>query len=650
MLQIVPHLARISFVALFIGLLAVPVQATTRSGPVDPVEVEAFFDGVIVDQLEQYNIPGATLAVVRDGELLLAKGYGYADLEQRSAVDPARTLFRIGSVSKLVTWTAVMQLVEQGLLDPDADVNSYLDFTIPSTFPEPVTLAHLMTHTPGFEELDMGLFVLSEEEMYPLGAYLKQRMPARIYPSGEVSAYSNYGTALAGYIVERVSGESFDAYAEQHIFTPLEMNRSTYRQSLPAALAGDLASGYGFHNGLYVRGGFEYINGYPAGSMSATATDMAAFMIAHLQEGRYGDTTILQPATAQEMHRRHYTSDPRLHGMAYGFWERNVNGQRVILHNGDTFLYHSALYLLAEENTGLFVAYSGDIGSQAADKLLQAFMDHYYPAPAPAVLAPPAGAATRSAPYSGEYHLARVNSSSIEKIIRILGPAEISTTPEGDLLLAMGTTEPYTEIEPGLFRHQSRDDLLVFQTGSDGTTRLMLDGSAPVTLVKAPWYATSTFTGLLLLLALFFFFTSSTGWLIVALRAWWQGTRRPVPLPARLARGLATLFGLLLAAFLIGFLSVMSDVHPAYDVPRAYFGIPSALNVVMMVPWLLATTVVGLAFFTVTGWLGAGNEGRPYWSLPGRLHYTLLTMMALAVMSSLWYWNFLAVPGWLLLS
>jgi CubicO group peptidase (beta-lactamase class C family) len=641
-LAIAPHLVRISFIALIVGLLAAPVQATTPNGPVDPVELEAFLDGVMADQLESYHIPGATLTVVRDGELLLAKGYGYADLEQHTTVDPAHTLFRIGSVSKLVTWTAVMQLVEQGLLDLHTDVNDYLDFTIPATFPEPITLAHLMTHTPGFEELDMGLFVLSQEETYPLGDYVKQRLPGRIYPAGEVSAYSNYGTALGGYIVERVTGEPFAAYAEQHIFMPLGMNRSTYRQPLPSALAGDLAGGYGFHDDRYVRGDFEYIIGYPVGSMSATATDMAAFMMAHLQEGQYGDTTILKPATVQEMHRRQYTADPRLHGMAYGFWERNVNDRRVLLHNGDTFLFHTALYLLPEENLGLFVSYNGDVASQAADKLWQEFMDHYYPVPVPAELVATAGATARIAPYSGEYHLARVNESSIEKIIRILGTAQVSATPEGDLLLTMGMPELYTEVEQGVFRHQLRDDLLIFQTGSDGSRRLMLDGSAPVTLVKAPWYATSTFTGLLLLFALIFFVVSIIGWFTIAVRIWQRETRQP--LAGQLARGLTILFGLSFTAFLLGFLSVMGDVDPAYGTPRIYFGTVSALNNVMLLPWLLAATFAGMSIFTALAWVGTGNKGVPYWGLSGQLHYTALTVTALAVMGSLWYWNCLGGP------
>jgi CubicO group peptidase (beta-lactamase class C family) len=644
MVGITSHLVRLTLIVLVAGLLAAPVHATTHTGPIDPVELEAFLDGVMAAHLESYHIPGAMLAVVGNGELLLAKGYGYADLEQRTPVEPARTLFRPGSTSKLITWTAVMQLVEQGRLDLHADVNGYLDFTIPATFPEPVTLAHLMTHTPGFEDVGEDLFVLSVEEMHALGDYLKQRVPARVFPPGEVGAYSNYGTALAAYIVERVAGESFAEYVENHIFAPLGMQRSTFRQPLPAELADDLAGGYGFHNGLYVRGGFEFVVPYPAGSMSATATDMAAFMIAHMQEGRYADTTILQPATVQEMHRRQYTADPRLHGMAYGFWEQHVNGRRILNHSGDTFLFHSGLYLAPEENVGIFVSYNGSGGGQARDLLLRAFMDRYYPAAPPAPLTPPADAAARIAPYAGEYHLSRANYSTVEKFVRLLMPAQVSATPEGHLLLAFpGRTEPYTEVEAGLFRHSLREELLVIQTRPDGSIWLLLDGEAPFSFFKVPWYATSTLTGLLLLLTLLLFIGSSIGWLTGALRGWRRGTARLWP--AWLARWLAALFGLIFLIFLLGFLRVMGDIDPAYGVPRFFFGAPLVLDVILWLPWLLAIAAAGLALFTFMAWLGAGNEGRPYWSLAGRLHYTALAVTALAVMGSLWFWNFLAITG-----
>jgi len=267
----------------------------------DPDELEAFVDGVIYSQMDEHNIVGATLSIVQDGEITLSKGYGYADKENKVPVDPAKTLFRPGSTSKLFTWTAVMQLVEQGFIDLDADINEYLDFEIPDELygwdeagsPGPITMAHLLTHTPGFEDKGEGLIVLTTEEMLTLEDYLKKNIPARVFPPGEVMAYSNYGTSLAGYIVELVTGIPFAEYVEKNIYEPLGMEQSTFRQPLPDELEPHTAGGYNFFNGTYHRGSFEYISSLPAGSMSSTAEDLARFMIAHLQKGRYEDTRIL---------------------------------------------------------------------------------------------------------------------------------------------------------------------------------------------------------------------------------------------------------------------------------------------------------------------------------------------------------------------
>ena len=195
----------------------------------DAAELETFFDGLMTAQLAAAHIPGATVAVVAEGEVLLAKGYGYADWEQRTPVRGDQTLFRPGSISKLFTWTAVMQLVEAGEIELDADVNTYLDFELPATYPEPITLYDLMAHTPGFEDQGTGLFLRDPADLPPLETYLKENVPARVYPPGEIGAYSNYGSAVAGYIVERVSGEPFEDYIARHILEPLGMTRSTFR-------------------------------------------------------------------------------------------------------------------------------------------------------------------------------------------------------------------------------------------------------------------------------------------------------------------------------------------------------------------------------------------------------------------------------------
>ncbi len=204
------------------SLIATPAHAQTHMLG-NPAEVENFFDGLMAAQLTSTHAPGATVAVVKDGKLLFAKGYGFADLDKRTPVLADKTLFRVVSVSKLFTWTAVMQLVERNKLDLSADVNTYLDFKIPNTFPQPITLANLMSHSPSFEELGIGVFVRTAAEVAPLREYLVNNMPKRVRPPSQVSAYSNYGAALAGYIVARAAGMPFEDYVAANILKPLGM-------------------------------------------------------------------------------------------------------------------------------------------------------------------------------------------------------------------------------------------------------------------------------------------------------------------------------------------------------------------------------------------------------------------------------------------
>lgn len=614
------------------ALLSTPATAQSENS-IDPVDLETFMDGLMAAHLESHHIPGAALAIVQGDRILLAKGYGYADLKARTPVDPERTLFRPGSTSKLVTWTAVMQLVEQGRLDLNADVNAYLDFPIPATFPEPITLAHLLAHTPGFEDIGEGLFVLSADELLTLEAYLKRHLPARVFPPGQVSAYSNYGTALAGYIVQRVTGEPFESYVEKHIFEPLGMTASTFRQPLPAQLAPHLAGGYFYDNGVYRTGGFEFISATPAGAMSAPALDMARFMMAHLQNGRLGDARILQEETAQRMHSQLFTPDPRLDGMAHGFMTMTVNGRRILHHAGDTPLFHTGLFLVPEEGVGLYVSYNALGGALVRDALFRAFMDRYFPASFTPVN-PPADAAQRAAQYVGEYHAARANYTTIEKVLQLLQPTLVQLTDEGTVRIFIGgRAETYAEVEPGFFRHSERQDRLLFQKDAAGRIWLHFNDFTPFTSYKAPWYATFSFTGLLVGGALLMTLLSTFGW-VVAFAAR-RGAGRS-PFIAGLARWTAGLFGVALAAFLLMLMGVLGDIHPDYGVPRIFFGEPPLLSALLLLPTAIALFALGMAFFTVLSWL------RRYWGWFSRLHYTALTLLALGVVWVLWHWNFLA--------
>src|SRR4051794_37659313 len=284
--------------------------------PLTAEDVNSWLDGFIPYAIARGDIPGGVVVVVKDGQVLTERGYGYSNVAKKTKVDPKNTLFRPGSISKLFTWTALMQQVEQGKVDLNADVNKYIDFKIPPYQGKPVRVIDLMTHTPGFEEAVKDLITLNEKDAVPFDALLKRWVPNRIYAPGTTPAYSNYGASLAGYIVQRVSGEPFDAYVARHIFAPLGMQHATFTQPLPAGLKPLMSEGY--VSGKDKPYGYEFVSAAPAGSLAATGEDMGRFMIAHLQNGEYNGQRILQPATAQLMHSRANTPFPHLDGMAHG--------------------------------------------------------------------------------------------------------------------------------------------------------------------------------------------------------------------------------------------------------------------------------------------------------------------------------------------
>src|SRR5882757_9311572 len=214
------------------------------SHALDAADLATFMDALVPYAVQRGSIAGGLLVVVKDGRILFAKGYGYADVDKRIPVVADQTLFRPGSVSKLFTWTAVMQLVGAGKLDLDHDVNEYLDFKIPPKFGQPFTLRHLLTHTPGFEDGISEAFVKRQEQLVPLRDYMMKHMPERIFPPGKLVAYSNYGASLAGYIVQRISGEPYANYIANHILEPLGMQHSTFVQPLPPDLQAHMSNGY----------------------------------------------------------------------------------------------------------------------------------------------------------------------------------------------------------------------------------------------------------------------------------------------------------------------------------------------------------------------------------------------------------------------
>jgi CubicO group peptidase (beta-lactamase class C family) len=455
----------------------VPAQAASGAHEMTAADVEAFLDGLVPLQIKQDDIAGVTISVVKDGKLLFAKGYGYADVEKKKPVSAQETLFRPGSISKLFTWTAVMQLFEQGKLDLDRDVNDYLDFKIPDAFGKPITLKHIMTHTPGFEEQIKDLFRTDATKLN-LGEYLKTHIPARIYPPGTVPAYSNYATAVAGYIVERVSGKPFDEYVAENILKPLNMTHSTFKQPLPSELAPFMSNGYRL--GSDAPQAFEVINPFPAGSLSSSATDMAQFMMAHLADGQLGNVTILKPETARLMHSRLFALDDAANAMCYGFYEESRNGHRIIGHGGDTIYFHSDLHLVLDQQLGFFVSYNSggrNGGGSGRVNLWNAFLDRYYPYAATA--ASSATAKDDAKAVSGTYILSRRAERSFLKTAALVSQFTVSPVGDGDIETpqlpgANGKPKRWQGIGSMTFLERDGQDKLIFKPDQSGRMQMIL--------------------------------------------------------------------------------------------------------------------------------------------------------------------------------
>ena len=377
-------------IGLFALLIAATVPSPIHASPkIEQVytlpserlnSLEDFVDGVMAQQIATREVAGAVVTVVHESKILLSRGYGYADIDKGVEVDPQRTLFRPGSVSKMFTWTALMQQVELGRIDLNADINTYLDFSIPSFEGQPIRVRDLITHSPGMSDVG-GITAPSLDKVVPYSDWLKSNIPQRLWPANTEISYSNYGTVLAGFMVERVSGERFPDYVERHVFGPLGMKSTSFREPLPEALAAEMATGYRFENGRMIAEPFELFSPVmPAGSASSTAPDMAKFMNMMLNNGAAKSVRILKPESVALLMRNSLANAPGIPGMAHGFFVVREAGPRLMGHGGNTGDFHSNMILAPELKLGFFISHTGGQGSYGGrTELTEALIGRLFP-------------------------------------------------------------------------------------------------------------------------------------------------------------------------------------------------------------------------------------------------------------------------------
>ena len=621
---IVGVLSIIATAFLFIGE-AVYKPILSLAQPQEAAELETFIDGLMTAQLEEYQIPGSVVVVVQDGEVSLAKGYGYANVERQLKVDPETSMFRIASISKLFIYTAVMQLVEEGKLELDTPIVDYLSSAGMSTegIAERTTIKHLMTHTAGFEYVMSGSYSRDAEDMRPLGAIIIEQLPAQIRPPGTLAAYSNSGIGLLGLIVEIASGMTWTDYIGAHILEPLDMTHTTGRQPVPDDLVESLVTGYRLAGGDQQAQDFIFVPLGPAGGMSASGLDMAQFMLAHLQEGE----GILEPETTRTMHTTLFQHDPRLPGMAYGFFESQHGGQHIIGHSGtlpNNFI--SDMWLVPEHDLGIFLSYNSGRGMMAQIAFAKAFFDHYFPH----ALAPSLSLEAEELSHlTGTYRSTLINLTTPEKFNNLTQSMIVNLGDNGNLQL-FSLVMPPMEVEPlgeGLFRDINTGERVVIAE-RDGLRHVFVENWPDHAFIEIAWYETPQFHVLLLLVALLVFLS-----VIIASARSAYVRRRLEETPKafeRWARITALVMSLLFFAFIIA--QVVSTIV------GTLFGLPAYLtviNTVLPVAVILAFVTV---IFAVLAW------SRRTWGLGARLHYSLVALVGLSLVGQLTYFNLLTVP------
>ncbi len=626
-------------------------------------DVGAFLDGIVPVQLERDDVAGAVVAIVKDGKELFAQGYGYADVAKRTPVSVDNTLFRPGSISKLFTWTAVMQLVEQGKLNLDHDVNDYLDFKIPATFPQPITLRNIMTHTSGFAETAKDLILTDPKDLTPLRTYLVTHMPTRIFPPGVTPAYSNYATSMAGYIVQRVSGMPFDDYINEKIFQPLNMRHTTFVQPLPDNLKPLISNGYRLASSPPAK--FELVQAWPAGSVSISAMDMTHFMLAHLQNGEYNGARILRPETAQEMHSRQFAPHPAMNGMALGFYEESRNGHRIFGHGGDTVYFHSDLHLIPDAGIGFFVSYNslGKGGGSARTELWQKFLDRYLPYTPPSQ--PTAATAVQDGRLvSGLYMSSRRLEGNVLEATSFLGEMKVASDTQGivssdELKDFAGQPKKFREVGPLLYQSENGQERLAFKRDANGRLYAAVDYPFMI-FQRVGLLASKTFNYFVLFTSVGVALLTVLLWPVAALIRRHYGRKlilRPRERWLRVAVRLICIIDLVFLACLIVLVSNTSDVtvFSSHLDPKLHFlqvlGVIGALGALIAVynaveAWRTRSSAPGTTASTATAAVPPDRTAPVFTT--GQFEWVwsrvFATFIALACIGLAWfflYWNML---------
>ncbi|MEG0255933.1 serine hydrolase domain-containing protein [Vagococcus sp.] len=617
---------------LLIVIVGQKVDAVESTKLDNEKNVAEFVDKEMTRNVEKFHIPGAVISVVKDEKLIYSNGYGMANIKEKQKADANNSMFRIASTTKLFTWTAVMQLVEQGKIDLDTDINTYLkEVKIPDTFKKSITMRDLMTHTAGFEEGGVGYQITTDEKKLneTISDTLKKHPLARIRPAGETASYSNYGATLAGLIVEDVSGMSYEDYIQKNIFDVLNMTHATVVEPLPDKYLSNQVIGYNYENKQFVPGIPTYEGGFsPAGAGTVSANDMAKFMLAHLNKGSLNNKQILKKQTTDLMHQTAFRFDKRLPGSTLGFQEGEINGQKTISHAGADVTFITDLILVPEQKVGIFLSFSGGQADEALGSMKSEFFNHFYPLD---IKKEPQFIKTSEeelANYTGSYKFTRRNISHIDKFFSLLTEMTVSQE-EGQLTIGQGKEQEFfKKIAPNLFQQVGGQQKLVFKTDKTGkATSMLLDFMPDMPLEKTKfWDQSKVWLTLLGIATVIFIVTILT--MLVRVRKFKTASKYS-----------KRLYGLLAATASVSLLTLVLTVTQVLnmDALKRLSEITLSLKLFLILPIVVVMLCISLLVKSAFIWY------RQEYSFVYRILITFVVAASIILSTFFFYWNLL---GW----
>lgn len=617
-------------------LPAIPVHAT----PEWQSKLEPFVDGLVTTIMDQSAVAGAVVTVVSSDRVLLSKGYRIADATTSTTVDPEVHRFPVASITKVFTAIAILQLAEEGKLSLDDSIRQHLDGIELDDRLGAITIAHLLSHTAGFEERDLGYIALAPElPARSRAEQLSAVLPRQVRPPGDAIAYSNAGYALLGEIVAQVSGQAYEDYVKEHVLWPLGMTRSGFLVQ-PAteethAGAGEAASSEPVRSHVWTSGRYVPTNHPPmqahhaaSGGLAASANDMGRFLQAQLRQGRLGATQALTPALVDRLRAPAYPDRPEFAARALGYWIESWAGRTVFVHGGTALGVHSIIAVVPSLDVAVFVAANSANGSALTGlprRLMRELINPERRTGAEPVSCP----ASCLSEYEGTFLNTRRNHTRFDKVLAMdAAPLTVAAAGNGALVASgLGYSRRLHAVGPDRFETVDGDMRLGFRRDAGGRVDLAYIDGGLATFDRADFWTLPISFNTGAIAAILGCFLS-----IVAMLAQFRSDRtrawRLVPLVVIWT--VLILTGLVTADYLAGHPRIIYDPEPGW-----------LLWLFTGLTWLAAVATLVAAGRLSVEWIRGGL------GLFAMASHSLAVMAFVWALAVLWQWNVLTFdPLW----